>query len=179
MWNWNHWRGTCKRGVYKTCWYWCFWKDYREGQGEEYLLWNRWATINIKLNKITCFTVFLWRPDTYPDKFKDRFDVVTWASAITVGHCTPEIFDEILLSLKTDGLLIFSTRADFIAEVCQGRMNELSELGKWELVSKEDFVRYPDTGEGVGRFKPTPNHLFVQEFSLKNLNSSYIIIEKS
>ena len=64
-----------------------------------------------------------------------------------------------LLALKTGGYTIFSTRAQFIDENCQTKMDELVTLGKWEFVSKEEFTRYPD--EGIGWFKPTRCYMFV------------------
>lgn len=105
--------------------------------------------------------LYLGKPETYPEKFKNRFDVITNSAAITHGHCSAEVFEEMLLSLKSNGLMIFSTRADYIAEFCQSKMDELSEQGKWELVSKDDFIRFQEFTVGMGRFTPTLSHMFV------------------
>lgn len=105
--------------------------------------------------------LFLGQPESFPDKYKDRFDLITWTGVLLPGHVGAEIFDEMISSLKTGGLAIFSTRTDYIDENCQIRMDELTAAAKWELVRKNEFTRYPDSGEGIGRFKPTPCYMFV------------------
>ena len=99
--------------------------------------------------------LFLGNSDTFPDKFKDKYQAITCTGVILEGHCGKEIFDEMLMSLNTGGYAVFSTRVDFIDKNCKARMDELVELGKWEFISKEEFTRYENIGEGIGRFKPT------------------------
>ena len=61
-----------------------------------------------------------------------------------------------ILALKVGGYAIFSTRYDYIDEKCQPTMDKLVEEGKWELVERSNWIRYPEIGEGLGRFVQTP-----------------------
>jgi predicted TPR repeat methyltransferase len=101
--------------------------------------------------------MFLGKPDTFPEKFHDRFNVLTAAGILAEGHLGNEVFDEMILALKQDGIAIFTTREEYLTKYrYQEKMDELVEQGKWEFVKQEEFMRYNNMkGEGVGRFKPT------------------------
>ena len=86
--------------------------------------------------------VFLGNPESFPDKFKNKYDAITWTGVIVQEHCGPETFDEMLMALKSGGYAVFSTRTAFIESTCITRMEELVTLRKWELISKEEFTRY-------------------------------------
>ena len=102
------------------------------------------------------FNVFLGNPSTFPEKYHNKYDVIACAGLIVAGHCGPEVFDEMLLALKTGGLAVFSTRAAFVKSNCQERMDELVETGKWEFIGKEEFTRYDILSESVEGFTTTP-----------------------
>lgn len=79
--------------------------------------------------------LYLAQPDTFPKKYYNRFDAIVCTGVLLDGGCGPEIFDEMILALKTGGYTVFSTRFDYIDAKCQPKMNELVETGKWELHS--------------------------------------------
>lgn len=54
--------------------------------------------------------LFLGSPTTYPEKFHDRFDVVTASGILAEGHLDNSVFEEMLLTLKKGGYAVFSTR---------------------------------------------------------------------
>ena len=106
--------------------------------------------------------LFLGRPDSFPEKFRDRFEALTAAGILAEGHLGNEVFDEMILALKQGGYAIFTTRDEYLTKYnYQEKLDSLTEEGKWELVKKEEFLRYNNMkGDGVGRFKPTPVIVF-------------------
>ena len=53
--------------------------------------------------------LFLGQPDTFPEKYKGKFDAITAAGILAEGHLTNAVFDEMLLALKPNGYAIFTT----------------------------------------------------------------------
>ena len=72
-----------------------------------------------------CYTdlekLFLGSPSSFPDKFKNRFDVVTCAGCLAEGHLGCEVFEEMLMALKKGGLAIFTTRHEYLEKYGYGR----------------------------------------------------------
>ena len=54
--------------------------------------------------------LFLGSPDTYPEMFHNRFDVITASGILAEGHLDNSVFEEMLLTLKKGGYAVFSTR---------------------------------------------------------------------
>ncbi|CAI2379159.1 unnamed protein product [Moneuplotes crassus] len=101
--------------------------------------------------------LFLGTPDTFPEKYRERFVALTAAGILAEGHLGNEVFDEMVLALKQGGYAIFTTREEYLTKYnYQEKMDALVEEGKWEFVKQEEFLRYNNMkGDGVGRFKPT------------------------
>ena len=116
---------------------------------------------NLNLYILNFFHVFLGNPSEFPDKFKNKYDVIVCAGVIFDGHCGPEIFDEMLLALKKGGYAIFSSRAAFLKANCEERAKELVDTGKWEFISKEEYVRYTKISEKIEGFETTEAMLCV------------------
>jgi len=64
--------------------------------------------------------LFLGKPDTYPEELRNKFDVVIAAGVLAEGHLGIELFDEFLLSLKTGGYAIFTTREEYLTKYGYG-----------------------------------------------------------
>ena len=105
-----------------------------------------------------------------PEEFKsersdwiDQFDFVTASGLLADGHATNEIFDEMLMALKTGGYAIFTSRVEYMDSLnYQQGIDERVEAGKWELVTKDTFEKYSNAPkEAVGRFKPVDVNLLV------------------
>ena len=105
--------------------------------------------------------VFLGNPDVFPEKFRNKYDVVTCTGVLLHEHCGPEIFDEMLHALKVGGYAVFSTRAAFIESDCKIRMEDLAETNKWEFISKERFSRHDKISELVEGFQSIPALMYV------------------
>ena len=60
--------------------------------------------------------LFLGKPDTFPEKYRGKFDIVTASGILAEGHLGTSVFDEMLLALKKDGLAIFTTRIEYLTK---------------------------------------------------------------
>jgi predicted TPR repeat methyltransferase len=97
--------------------------------------------------------LFLGRPDTFPEKYRNRFDAITAAGILAEGHLDNNVFDEMLLALKQGGYAVFATRTMYLEQYSYGqRIKELEEQGKWKLMKGITFDRYDQIEEAVGRF---------------------------
>ena len=105
-----------------------------------------------------------------PEEFKANnpeyigaFDFVCASGLLAEGHATNEVFDEMVLSLKTGGYAIFTVRSEYLTKLnYQTGMDERVESGKWELTKKSTHEKYSNAAErSVGRFAPTETCLFV------------------
>jgi len=99
--------------------------------------------------------LFLGKPESYPQEFHGRFDAITAAGILAEGHLGPEVFDEMLLSLKPNGYAIFTTRTMYLEQYSYGkRMDEIEKEGRWKKVKEVTFTRYDKLQEEVGRYRP-------------------------
>uniref|UniRef100_A0A7S3JF87 Methyltransferase domain-containing protein n=1 Tax=Euplotes harpa TaxID=151035 RepID=A0A7S3JF87_9SPIT len=100
--------------------------------------------------------LFLGDIDNFPEKYKNRFDVITSCGLFTEGHLGPEHCDEMILSLKSGGFAIFTMRAEYVeSKGFQAKFDELTEARKWELVEAKEFMKYHNlTEEGIQQYKP-------------------------
>jgi SAM-dependent methyltransferase len=97
--------------------------------------------------------LFLGRPDTFPEKFHGRFDVITASGILAEGHLDNRVFDEMLMALKPNGYAIFATRTMYLTQYNYiEKITQLTNEGKWKLVSEITFDRYDQLEEAVGRF---------------------------
>ena len=44
--------------------------------------------------------MYLGKPNEYPSRFRNRFDIITAAAILAEGHLMSEVFDEMIHSLK-------------------------------------------------------------------------------
>lgn len=97
--------------------------------------------------------LFLGKPETFPKEFHNRFDAITAAGILAEGHLDNNVFDEMLLALKSGGYAIFATRTMYLTQYSYGdKIKELEEQGKWTKVREITFDRYDKIEEAVGRF---------------------------
>ena len=106
--------------------------------------------------------LFLGLPDTFPEKYQNRFEVITAAGILAEGHLDNKVFDEMILALKQGGYAIFTTREEYLTKYnYKEKIDSLVDGSKWEFVKHEEFLRYNSMKEdGVGRFKPTKVMVF-------------------
>ena len=52
--------------------------------------------------------LFCGRPETFPSKYHNKYDVITASGVLADGHLdSPVVFDEMMLALKQGGIAIF------------------------------------------------------------------------
>lgn len=97
--------------------------------------------------------LFLGAPSTFPESLQNRFDVITASGILAEGHLDNQVFDEMLLALKTGGVTVFATRTMYLTKYDYiTKMNELEEQGKWRKINEWTFDRYDQLEEAIGRF---------------------------
>jgi predicted TPR repeat methyltransferase len=79
--------------------------------------------------------LFLGKPDTFPDEYRNRFDAITAAGILAEGHLDNKVFDEMILALKTGGYAIFATRTMYLDQYSYAEgIKKLEDDGKWKRI---------------------------------------------
>ena len=60
--------------------------------------------------------LFLGRPDTFPEQFHGKFDIITASGILAEGHLDSKVFDEMLMALKQGGFAVFATRTMYLTK---------------------------------------------------------------
>ena len=108
--------------------------------------------------------LFLGAPETFPQEYHNHFDAITAAGILAEGHLGPVVFEEFLLSLKTNGFAIFTTRTMYLEKYNYGaRMDEIEKEGRWKKVKEVTFTRYDKLEENVGRYSPVEVKCFAYQ----------------
>lgn len=97
--------------------------------------------------------LFLGKPESFPDQFKNKFDIVTGSGILCEGHVSTRVLEEMLLALKQGGYAIFTCRTVFLTELkISDKVKELDDAGKWKKVEEWTFEKNEKLKEAVGRF---------------------------
>lgn len=100
--------------------------------------------------------------DEYPARLKNKYDVVTCAGIINNNHMDYRLFEDMVMSVKKGGLLIFAARYSFMGSYWYEDVLEKMEAeGRIKAVDTENFFKYNNLTEGVGRFSKTPCRVYV------------------
>ena len=99
--------------------------------------------------------MFLGKPKEFPDRFRNRFDIITAAAILAEGHLMSEVFDEMIHALKQGGYAIFTTREMYLDKYNYRKaIEELEIRGYWKKVEERSFQKYQNIEKGtkVGRY---------------------------
>ena len=108
--------------------------------------------------------LFLGLPDTFPQKYHNKFEYITASGILAEGHLDNKVFDEMLLALKTGGYAIFATRTMYLTQYNYiEKMNELEQTGKWKKVEEWTFDRYDKLDQAIGRFSKVEAKAFAYQ----------------
>merc|ERR1719409_208189 len=100
--------------------------------------------------------------DEYPARLKNKFDVVTCAGVINNNHMDYRLFEDMIMSVKKGGLLIFAARYSFMGSYWYEDVLERMEAdNRIKAVATDKFFKYNNLTEGVGRFSKTPCKVYV------------------
>jgi len=102
-------------------------------------------------------------PENLPDKFKNQFDFVTCAGLINNNHMDYLLFEEMLLSCKQGGYIVFAARFSFMGKYWYDDViQEMHNSMRWKLLGTETFFKYDQLEEiSIGRFSKTPCKVFI------------------
>ena len=106
--------------------------------------------------------LFLGAPQTFPVQFHDKYDFVTASGILADNHLDCSVFEEMLLSLKTGGHAIFTTRTEYLTKYGYGPyMEKLEQEGKWKFVRRDTFIKYNnEETQNIGRYQKTECNCF-------------------
>lgn len=113
----------------------------------------------------------LGNTDEFPKNFKNKFDIVTCAGLINNNHMDYLLFEEMMLSVKQGGLIVFAARFSFMGKYWYDDViRKLSEDGRWKLLATETFFKYDKLEQvSIGRFSRTPVKVFVFQKTQENI----------
>lgn len=107
--------------------------------------------------------MFLGKPKEFPDRFRNRFDIITAAAILAEGHLMSEVFDEMIHALKQGGYAIFTTREMYLDKYNYRKaIEELEIRGYWKKVEERSFQKYQNIEKGtkVGRYETVDVKIF-------------------
>merc|ERR1712066_697262 len=85
----------------------------------------------------------LGNPEEFPEKFKNKFDFVTCAGLINNNHMDYLLFEEMLLSVKKGGFVVFAARFSYMGKYWYDSViKEMHDSGRWTLLATETFFKY-------------------------------------
>jgi len=113
----------------------------------------------------------LGNPEDFPEKFKNKHDFVTCAGLINNNYMDYLLFEEMLLSCKQGGYMVFAARFSYMGKYWYDDViQEMSNSMRWKLVATESFFKYDKLDEvSVGRFSKTPCKVFVFQKLQENI----------
>lgn len=102
--------------------------------------------------------------DAFPDKYKNKFDLVTGTGVFLAKHIPSAAFEDAHAALKIGGIFCFTLRANLWTDGHElgykDAVNKLVAEGKMEFLhhASKDFWRGRE--DGVGLFERQPSKLF-------------------
>lgn len=102
-------------------------------------------------------------PNDLPMQFRNKFDYVVCSGLINNNYMDYLLFEEMMLSVKKGGYIVFSSRYSFMGKYWYDNIiKEMHDNGRWKLVATDTFFKY-DKLEcvSIGRFSKTPSKVFV------------------
>lgn len=112
-------------------------------------------------------------PDSFPQEFKNKFDFCVCAGLINNNHMEYTLFEEMLLSVKKGGYVVFAARFSFMGLYWYDKViKEMAENMRWKLIATDTFFKYDMLDcVSVGRFSRTPCKVFVFQKIQDELNT--------
>jgi len=101
---------------------------------------------------------------TFPPLLRNKFSIVTCAGLINNNHMDEKIFEQMLLSLKNGGIIVFAARYSFIGKYWYDeKLEGLIALKRLKFLNSDSFFKYDNLGESVGKFQKTPVKVFAYQ----------------
>jgi len=119
--------------------------------------------------------------ETFPIAHRKKYDFVTAAGLVINNYLDETLFEEMLLSLRNGGIMVFTARFSYLGNFWYTeKLEELEKLGRIKALGSEEFFKYTNLKQSVGKFHKTPVRVFaymkteedsVAAYSRKKLSS--------
>lgn len=101
---------------------------------------------------------------TFSMHLRNKFDFMTAAGLINNNYMDEKLFEQMLLSTKQCGYLVFTARFSYLGDFWYvDKLAELEKAGRIKFMHSESFFKYDQLGCGVGRFSKTPVKVLVYQ----------------
>lgn len=81
--------------------------------------------------------------DTFPHEHRKKYDFVTAAGLVVNNYLDEKIFEQMLLSLRNGGIMVFSARFSYLGQYWYvDKLEELEKLGRVKALDSEEFFKY-------------------------------------
>lgn len=81
--------------------------------------------------------------EEFPALWRAKFDFVTCSGLINNNHLDEKIFEQMLLGLKNNGIMIFAARYSYIGDFWYAaKLEELEKLGRIRFLKSDSFFKY-------------------------------------
>jgi len=112
-------------------------------------------------------------PNDLPCAMRNKFDYCVCAGLINNNYMDYLLFEEMLLSVKKGGYVVFATRYSFMGKYWYDKIiKEMHDNGRWKLVATDTFFKYDQLEQvSIGRFSKTPSKVFVFQKTQEELNT--------
>jgi len=98
---------------------------------------------------------------TFPPLLRNKFSIVTCAGLINNNHMDEKLFEQMLMSLKMDGIIVFAARYSYIGKYWYDeKLESLEALGRLRFMTSDSFFKYDNVSQGIGKFQKTPVKVF-------------------
>jgi len=111
-------------------------------------------------------------PNNLPCSMRNQFDFCVCTGLINNNYMDYLLFEEMLLSVKKGGYVVFAARYSFMGKYWYDKIiKEMHENGRWKLVATDTHFKY-DKLEcvSIGRFSKTPSKVYVFQKTQEELN---------
>lgn len=90
---------------------------------------------------------------SFPPLLRNKFTIVTCAGLIYNNHMDEKLFEQMLLSLKKGGIIVFAARYSFIGKYWYDeKLENLEALGRLKFLNSDSFFKYDNIEGAVGKF---------------------------
>ena len=81
--------------------------------------------------------------ETFPIAHRKKYDFVTAAGLVVNNYMDEKIFEEMLLSLRNGGIMVFTARFSYLGNYWYSdKLEELEKLGRIRALGSQEFYKY-------------------------------------
>ena len=100
--------------------------------------------------------------DSIPIYFRNDYDFVTAAGLLSNHYMDEKLLDQMLIFLKPGGHIILACEFSYLGEYWYNlAIEQLEEAKRIKLVESEDFFKYTNLPQAIGKFSKSPCRVYV------------------